>query len=227
VADIAIINQTVTAEPKDYLVPGTQELLLKSVRASVDGSGTASAYLPALQMIAPDGTVMWQAVPTTTVAAGASADVTWFPGLNQGASFTASGKGLDLVATVANPTGYTATTRAFFSNDGTWINLWFVVLAGAGFAAGSGNYALRFHDFTPSGAGGGPIAGFGYAFTAINAVGGAVPIALIQDTSNVTLVDLFAYDPVNKALDTYTDVLGTAIGAGGTLASGSLIGIRS
>ena len=86
-ADAAIIDTTVTAAPKDYLLPGTNELLLKAVRAAVDGSGTASAFVPALQLLAPDGTVMWTAITSASVAAAGSADVSWFPGLS-GASST-------------------------------------------------------------------------------------------------------------------------------------------
>jgi len=81
VSDVAIINTTVATSPKDYTLPGTQELLLKSAHASIDGSGTAVAYLPALQMLAPDGTVIWPAITLTSVAQGAPADCSWFPGL--------------------------------------------------------------------------------------------------------------------------------------------------
>lgn len=77
--DIAIVNTTVTSEPKDYTLTGTQELLLKSVRAVIDGSAAGSSFYPTLQLLAPDGTVMWQGIPFTTVAAGGSADVSWFP----------------------------------------------------------------------------------------------------------------------------------------------------
>jgi len=83
VADDTIINTTVQSAPKDYVIPGTQELLLKTVRAVVNGSAASAAYLPAVQLLAPDGTVCWSAVPNESVAAGASADVSWFPGVNE------------------------------------------------------------------------------------------------------------------------------------------------
>lgn len=78
--DIAIVNPTVTAAPKDYPVSGNQELLLKAVRARIDGSAATGSYLPAVQLIAPSGDVMWSAVPSSPIAAGGSADVSWFPG---------------------------------------------------------------------------------------------------------------------------------------------------
>jgi len=80
-ADDAIVNSTVSSVPKDYTLSGTQQLLLKAVRASYDGSGAGSAWKPALQMVAPNGTVMWTATQTSTIAAGVSANVSWFPGL--------------------------------------------------------------------------------------------------------------------------------------------------
>ena len=83
-ADVSIVNSTVTSAPTDYQVPGTQELLLKAVRASIDGSGAGSAFLPALQLLDPAGHVMWTAVDTsTTIAAGGSADVSWFPDVSR------------------------------------------------------------------------------------------------------------------------------------------------
>lgn len=80
-ADRAIVDKSIAAVPKDYKVASAQTLRLKAVRAIVDGSGAGSAFYPVLQIVAPDGTVMWESKPATTVAAGASADVSWFPGM--------------------------------------------------------------------------------------------------------------------------------------------------
>jgi hypothetical protein len=79
-ADASIVSTANVAAPEGYTLQGTNELLLKAVRATIDGSGTATAYLPALQLLDPNGNVMWTAVGSS-VAAGASADVSWFPGL--------------------------------------------------------------------------------------------------------------------------------------------------
>lgn len=81
-ADIAIRASQTTAVPQTYTIPGAQEILPKTVSASMDGSGTAGAWFPCLQVLDPGGAVMFSAVPTTSIAAGASADVTWFPRLN-------------------------------------------------------------------------------------------------------------------------------------------------
>jgi hypothetical protein len=80
VGDIAIVNSTVAAAPKDYTLSGTQELLLKAVSAVIDGSLSATDYVPMLQLLAPDGTVMWSSPTDQTVTVGSSANVSWFPG---------------------------------------------------------------------------------------------------------------------------------------------------
>jgi hypothetical protein len=84
-ADASIVSTANVAAPEGYTLQGTNELLLKAVRATIDGSGTATAYLPALQLLDPNGNVMWTAVGST-VAAGASADVSWFPDVGGGGS---------------------------------------------------------------------------------------------------------------------------------------------
>lgn len=78
-ADVAIVNPATATAPKDYRLQLNQLLAIKAVKASFDGTGAAASYLPCLQLLAPDGTVMWDAVPALTTAAGASVDATWFP----------------------------------------------------------------------------------------------------------------------------------------------------
>ena len=80
-ADVAIVNRATVTAPKDYAVAAGGEIVLKAVRAVIDGSGATTAYVPVLQVLAPDGTVMWDGRPDGTVAAGGSADVSWFPGV--------------------------------------------------------------------------------------------------------------------------------------------------
>lgn len=79
--DLPIVIPDTAVAPKDYTLSGTQELALKTVRALIDGSGAASAFLPTLQLLDPNGHVMWEGATSETVAAGGSADVSWFPGL--------------------------------------------------------------------------------------------------------------------------------------------------
>jgi len=81
VADVDIISPASSTAPKTYTLPGAQELLLKAVRATVDGTGAAASFVPALQMLDPNGNVMWTAVGGTAIAAGTAVNVTWFSGL--------------------------------------------------------------------------------------------------------------------------------------------------
>src|SRR5215469_760366 len=83
-SDDSIISSAISAAPKDYVLAGSQEFLLKAVRAVYDGSGAAGAYLPTFQLLDANGNVMFDATPTGSVAAGASAVVSWFPGLGGG-----------------------------------------------------------------------------------------------------------------------------------------------
>ena len=80
----------------DYKVPGAQEIAPKSVSASMDGTGAASGWYPCLQLLDPAGNVMFTAISPTQVAAGASADVSWFPHLTPPAAATGSVAGVIL-----------------------------------------------------------------------------------------------------------------------------------
>jgi hypothetical protein len=78
-ADVAILNPQVEAAPTGYTIPGAQELILKSVKASYDGSGAGGDYVPTLQFVAPNGTIVSECPLGSTVTAGDDVDVTWFP----------------------------------------------------------------------------------------------------------------------------------------------------
>jgi hypothetical protein len=80
-ADISILDQSVHAAPKGYTVKGAQEIRIKSVTGSFDGTGAGGSWIPAVQIVDPSGFVVLTAVADSTLAAGASADVSWFPGV--------------------------------------------------------------------------------------------------------------------------------------------------
>jgi hypothetical protein len=61
--------------------------------ASFDGSAASGAFLPCITYYTQDGKVFARAFPATDVAAGASADVSWFPGLSQSPATAGSGGG--------------------------------------------------------------------------------------------------------------------------------------
>ncbi len=79
-ADVTIVDSEVANTPTDYQVPAAQEIILKSITAHFNGSGAGSLFVPTLQIIAPDGVTTWSYPASKSVAAGASADVAWFPG---------------------------------------------------------------------------------------------------------------------------------------------------
>lgn len=125
--DLPIANRAVVAAPKDYNVPLSQEIIVNAVTATLDGTNATVPFLPALQLISDAGDVMWTAVSAgQTVAAGASADVSWFPGLGGGGI---SGTPGDMVSTYqgqatasdfswTGPAGSTVTTT--YPNNPNW-----------------------------------------------------------------------------------------------------------
>jgi hypothetical protein len=80
--------------PADYPIPDTAELLLKSVRATFDGSGAAGPFVPLLRIISDAGSITDEIPQDVTVAAGASADATWFPHVAAVAQSAPSGTAL-------------------------------------------------------------------------------------------------------------------------------------
>lgn len=80
-ADVSIRAAAVAAVPRDYTIPGAQELLPKMVSATMDGTSAASSWFPCLEIVDPGGNVMGTNIATSSIAAGASADVSWFPKL--------------------------------------------------------------------------------------------------------------------------------------------------
>jgi len=84
--DTPIIDLPVHAAPKQYMVAGAQEIILKGVTASFDGTLAAGDFVPAVQILDPGGHVVGTYTLGSTLAAGASADISWFPGVNPPAS---------------------------------------------------------------------------------------------------------------------------------------------
>ena len=93
-------STSIVTAPKDYTIPGAQQIRPLSIRASFDGSGAAGAWLPAVQILDNNGNVLsTHADPNVSVAAGASADVTWFPGVKPQAASSTGGAVTPSIAT--------------------------------------------------------------------------------------------------------------------------------
>ncbi|HEX4672045.1 MAG TPA: LamG domain-containing protein [Solirubrobacteraceae bacterium] len=67
------------AAPLAYTVPGGQEIILKSLYATFDGSGSGAAYLPCIRIVAPGGGVVAEYITDVSVAAAGSAEVSFAP----------------------------------------------------------------------------------------------------------------------------------------------------
>lgn len=111
--DTPILDASVASAPKSYVVAGAQEIILKGVTASFNGSGAAGSYVPAVQIIDPGGNVVGTYTLGSTLAAGASADVSWFPGVTNSASLNpVVSNQLDYVEITASVTILPANTSA-------------------------------------------------------------------------------------------------------------------
>lgn len=88
--DSALLVAGAGPAPLDYEVPNAQEIIVLSARAIVDGSGAGSAFLPVVEFISDGDIILTQAITDSTVAAGGSAQVSWFPrvGAAAAAAFT-------------------------------------------------------------------------------------------------------------------------------------------
>jgi hypothetical protein len=91
-ADISILDKAATSVPKQYKIAGAQEIVLKGVTASFNGSGAGGSWVPAVKVIDPSGFVVGTYTLGASLAAGVSADVSWFPGV--GTNTGAGGSGI-------------------------------------------------------------------------------------------------------------------------------------
>ena len=78
-ADVALSAKAITTAPEGYTIPGSQEIILKSVTANYDGTGAGGSFIPTLQIVAPSGAIVASCPIGQTLPAGATADVSWFP----------------------------------------------------------------------------------------------------------------------------------------------------
>lgn len=109
--------------PLDYQVPQSGELLPINVEASIDGSAAASSFYAVLQVLDPNGRSMGK-YRSDAIAAGGSADVTWFPGAELEETTATTGESLFL--DTRNPSGVTTSfvltsgQQYLITATGTW-----------------------------------------------------------------------------------------------------------
>ena len=77
--DQQVLVTGVASTPASFQIPGNGQIRPKAIFATYDGSGAGGAYVPALKIISDGGQTIGIYKAPTTVAAGGSADVSWFP----------------------------------------------------------------------------------------------------------------------------------------------------
>lgn len=75
----------------DFKLADSQELIPRTVRAVFDGTGATTPFAPTLVILDPNGNEVGRFPTVSTVAAGASAEVTWFPFVGGGNASSGSG----------------------------------------------------------------------------------------------------------------------------------------
>lgn len=105
-ADVALLAAGVESTPFQYVVPGAQEIIPKCVTASYDGTAAAGDWIPTLDLIAPNGSILHSVPASVSFPAGSKCDVSWFPA---GGGSVAVNSGITEITsatlTVTNPTG--------------------------------------------------------------------------------------------------------------------------
>lgn len=104
-ADAVIVRAGPVAVPLDYELPTGTEIVPKVVTATLDGSNAGGSFLAVLEILAPDGTVTARCLRQESIAAGASAAVSWFPGGGVDDSAGTSDVDVAGVEAIASPSG--------------------------------------------------------------------------------------------------------------------------
>ena len=135
-------STSIVTAPKDYSIPPAQQIRILSLRANFDGSGSASAWLPAVQILDNNGNELVTAAdPAVSVAAGGSASVSWFPGVKVASSASA---GITQLWWFGNVWELDGDPQTIANN--TWTQITFEAETGPAFGSG----ALVEFDFTTS-----------------------------------------------------------------------------
>jgi hypothetical protein len=79
--DVQRLVTGVASTPAHFTVPGNGQIQPKAIFATFDGTGAAGAFLPTMKIISDGGETIVICPTPTQVVAGASADVSWFPGV--------------------------------------------------------------------------------------------------------------------------------------------------
>lgn len=103
--DDVIVRGGPVAVPLDYKVPTGTEIVPLSLSAVLNGAAAGSAYVPALEVIAPSGAVTAYCARQVEIDAGASVLCSWFPGVAEADDEASSSSSTAAVASVTSPLG--------------------------------------------------------------------------------------------------------------------------
>jgi hypothetical protein len=144
-ADVPILVAGTASAPLSYRVPNAQELILKAVNADVDGTAASGDYVMAVELLSDAGIVIARCPTSTTIVAGASAEVSWFPAVG-GGGVPAQGAGLALLYSVTLAVDTASLTTPLLPQTHT--HLQFFSLARTDRAAGSDLISVQFNGDT-------------------------------------------------------------------------------
>lgn len=91
------------AAPQTYAVPNATEIIPRAINATFNGAGTAATWVPVVEIISDGGVVIARCPCSTSVAAGGSAECSFYPFNDEPASATPSGQTLDEVIFSLSP----------------------------------------------------------------------------------------------------------------------------
>ena len=101
-ADVILRVPGSASAPLTYQIPASQVILPKIATASFNGVSAAGSFVPALQLLDATGTVLHTFTCGSALAAGASADVSWFPGVGSGGASSGGGSVRDIIVRANN-----------------------------------------------------------------------------------------------------------------------------
>lgn len=91
------------AAPARYIIPGNGQIRPKVIFAKYDGTATTSVYVPALKITSDAGLTVGIFPAFETVAAGASANISWFPGVEPDVDTASTGGGAGTISSIISP----------------------------------------------------------------------------------------------------------------------------
>jgi hypothetical protein len=119
--DQQVLVTGIASAPATFTIPGNGQIQPKAVYAHYDGSGAGSAFLPALKVTSDGGELVGIYPVAQTVAAGGSAEVSWFPRVSGAPLEVTSVEVTDGTTTVTSVTEIDFTSGAKVSSGGAGV----------------------------------------------------------------------------------------------------------